>query len=280
MKNLVISPKILKIVPNPQNYTIVLRFLGTTPLSSNILNVYNSIAYQISKLFNLKPLEKPILAKTGLRDYLLSLLYSISEKYPNRKIVIVLDSIDQLQTIDYYTPDWLFDMLPTNLKMILSTLPNHGGILDGLKKQENFSDKNFLEIKSLDSSLAKFIIQDWLKKSERSISQSQWQVLDSMFEKNVLYPLYIRIIFDIIIKWTSFYVPDKEFMDANTIDKCIKYLFQSLEKTHGKLLFSRSMIYMTSFKNGISQNEIEDILSLDDEVLYDIFKFHAPIVSS
>lgn len=33
---------------------------------------------------------------------------------------------------------------------------------------------------------------------------------------------------------------------------------------------------MSSFKNGISESEIEDILSLDDDVLYDIFEFHAP----
>jgi hypothetical protein len=49
-----------------------------------------------------------------------------------------------------------------------------------------------------------------------------------------------------------------------------------MEKIHGKLLFSRAIIYMSSFKNGISEGEIEDILSLDDDVLYDIFEFHAP----
>ena len=36
------------------------------------------------------------------------------------------------------------------------------------------------------------------------------------------------------------------------------------------------MIYLSSFKNGISESEIEDILSIDDDVLYDIFEFHAP----
>ena len=44
------------------------------------------------------------------------------------------------------------------------------------------------------------------------------------------------------------------------------------------MLFSRAVIYMSSFQNGISENEIEDVLSLDDDVLYDIFEFHAPPV--
>jgi hypothetical protein len=54
------------------------------------------------------------------------------------------------------------------------------------------------------------------------------------------------------------------------------YLFEALEMLHGKLLFVRSVIYMSVFKNGISESELEDILSLDDDVLYDIFEFHAP----
>jgi hypothetical protein len=52
-----------------------------------------------------------------------------------------------------------------------------------------------------------------------------------------------------------------------------------LEKNHGKMLFSRTMIYMSSFKNGISESELEDILSIDDDVLYEIFEYHAPPVS-
>jgi hypothetical protein len=51
-------------------------------------------------------------------------------------------------------------------------------------------------------------------------------------------------------------------MACLSIDICIKYLFQYLETVHGKLLFERCIIYMGTFKNGISESEIEDILSL------------------
>ena len=51
-----------------------------------------------------------------------------------------------------------------------------------------------------------------------------------------------------------------------------------MEKIHGKMLFSRTIIYMSLFKNGICESELEDILCLDDDVLYDIFEFHAPPV--
>lgn len=48
----------------------------------------------------------------------------------------------------------------------------------------------------------------------------------------------------------------------------------------GKILFSRCMFYMSTFKNGISESELEDILSIDDDVLYEIFEYHEPPVSS
>lgn len=270
--------KIRKIVPDPQNYTIILRLMGTTPLSSNMLSIFNSIVHQLCKLFNLKKPEKSISSKAIiLKNYLLDQLTFITEKYPTKKIVIILDSIDQLHPSDY-TLDWFLDQLPRNVKMIYSTLPNHGEIMTHMKKYERLTTDCFLQITSLNTSLATLIIEDLLKKANRRISERQREVLNDKLAKGTLYPLYIKLLFDIISKWQSFYQPDDAFKNADTIDQCIIYLFRSLEKTHGKLLFSRSIIYMTSFKNGISENELEDILSLDDEVLYDIFEFHVPPV--
>jgi hypothetical protein len=271
--------KILKIVPDPDNYTVILRFFGTTPNSSNMTNVFISLINQLAKIFDLNLTEELRSNEKSLKEYLLNLLLTIHEKYPNRKIVFVLDSIDQLHPSNY-SLGWFPYELPPNTKIIFSTLPNHGEILANLKKEQNLLEEaNFVKIESLNSDLAKTIIQDWLKKSQRALSEQQWTVLDKVFASNTLYPLYVKLLFDIVSKWPSFYEPEKEFIDAKTIDKCIMYLFLILEKTHGKLLFSRSIIYMSSFRNGISENEIEDILSLDDDVLYDIFEFHAPPVS-
>ena len=170
-----------------------------------------------------------------------------------------LDSIDQLHSWDY-SLEWFITSFPKNIKMIFSTLPVNGGILHHLKT-ENMTT-NYVEIKSLNKELCFTILQDWLKKEKRNICATQWNILDKMLSHNMLYPLYIKLIFDIIVKWTSFYVPDNKFTNCKTIDQCIQYLFINMEIIHGKLLFSRAIIYMSSFKNGISESEIEDILSI------------------
>ncbi len=264
-------------MPDPENYSVILRFLGTTPATSNIIQAFNSIFHQICRIYNLKLPPHYMDSHTEIKNYFIGLLCYLSVELPHKKLIIILDSLDQLISSDYNL-DWLLFNFPPNVKMIYSVIPDHAGIFGNFKSNKAIAHEfNLIEIKSLDPGMARLILTDWLKKESRSLSVTQWNCLHSMFEKSqALYPLYIRIIFDIVSKWPSFYQPNDNFTKCLAIDDCIEFLFKSLEVFHGKLLFTRTIIYMTMFKNGISENELEDILSLDDDVLYDIFEFHAP----
>jgi hypothetical protein len=269
-----VTKEVFNYVPDPQNYSVVLRFLGTTPTSSSISSTLNSIIYQICRLFSLPMPKKQTAITSELKFMLLELLLLLKDTHPSKKVVIMLDSVDQLST-GGYNLDWVLPEFPSNTKMIYSTLPEHGNILPVFQQMiENPS--HIIEISALDKPLSKTILFDFLKKENRALSAKQWDVIDLMFDKANLFPLYVTLIFDIVIKWTSSYEPTQKFSSCVTIDKCIQYLFQFFEKVHGKVLFARTIIYMSIFKNGISENEIEDILSLDDDVLYDVFEFHAP----
>ncbi len=84
-----------------------------------------------------------------------------------------------------------------------------------------------------------------------------------------MYPLCVKLIYDIIM--TADILNESEIRKCLTIDNCIVYLFHLLDKSHEKAM---KMFYITIFKDGISQTELEDILSLDDDVLIEIFKRH------
>jgi hypothetical protein len=198
-------------------------------------------------------------------------------EYPHKKLVIILDSVDQL-THDAYNLEWVEYFLPPNIKMVYSTLPEHERILDNFRGRGQNLDPidNFLEVESLDASTAHSILSDWLRRESRRLSTDQLEIISKMFKATSVFPLYVKVIFDIVAKWPSYFKPDQKFQNCKSIDQCIMYLFESLEFLHGKLLFARTVIYMSVFKNGISESELEDILSLDDDVLYDIFEFHAP----
>ena len=50
------------------------------------------------------------------------------------------------------------------------------------------------------------------------------------------------------------------------VAECITSIFKKLEQKHGKILVQRALGYLSLSKNGLSETEMEDLLSLDDHV--------------
>ena len=92
-------------VPDPQNYSIITRFLGTTAKSSSIYKTYLTIALQLHYLLNY--LSRSSNRKNydtlsdcknvaSLTQFILSVLNEIKKIDSKRKIIILADSLDQL----------------------------------------------------------------------------------------------------------------------------------------------------------------------------------------
>lgn len=58
----------------------------------------------------------------------------------------------------------------------------------------------------------------------------------------------------------------------------IMMLFERIEKQHGRLLVFHALAYITASKSGLSESELEDLISLDDKVLDDVYQYHLPPV--
>ena len=58
----------------------------------------------------------------------------------------------------------------------------------------------------------------------------------------------------------------------------ISLLFQKVEEKHGWLLAAHCLAFLTASKHGLSESEMEDLVSLDDEVLADLYQHHLPPV--
>lgn len=54
----------------------------------------------------------------------------------------------------------------------------------------------------------------------------------------------------------------------------IMMLFERIEKQHGRLLVFHALAYITAAKSGLSESELEDLISLDDRVLDDVYQYH------
>ncbi|CAF4736102.1 unnamed protein product [Rotaria socialis] len=78
------------------------------------------------------------------------------------------------------------------------------------------------------------------------------------------------------LKWRSFdEKPDVDFEKIYDIDTVIAYLYAQLSEKHGQVLFIRAMAYLQQ-ADGLSETELEDMLSSDDDVLQSVFAHYLP----
>ena len=100
-----------------------------------------------------------------------------------------------------------------------------------------FPEETFKAIPKMSQEEAGDILDNWLKDAARSLTSQQ--------QNETKLPLTIR--------------------------KLIHSLFDRLERIHGKMLVSHALAYISGSKNGLTQSELEDLISLDDDILNDVY---------
>lgn len=106
------------------------------------------------------------------------------------------------------------------------------------------------------------ILNELLKNIKRCISSEQLPIVEEAL-KNCNTPLYVKLVFDQVSLWKSY---TSDIYLAPSISDCISKLFERIENQHGKVLVSHALAYITASKNGLSEAELEDLISLDETV--------------
>ena len=209
---------------------------------------------------------------TDLKNIFKELLTAI----PSRKrVIIMLDSLDQLSDVkDLNGLLWIPQKLSSNVKFTVSTIPEENNILDRLKSPEmNLSLIQFTEVTVMDKEQSRQVIQMWLHAQNRKLTTDQNALVDEHIKDNAK-PLYLKLIFDEISKWKSYQQTGKFY--CPNISSCLHRLFRKTEVKHGEMIVRHALGYLCASKNGLTNLEMEDVLSLDEDVLTDVFEFHVP----
>lgn len=253
----------------------IIQFLGTSPSSQDIYSVVKGFAGQLADTQGviLEPVGYTNMTK--LNSYLPRFLRLISRslKHP---AFIFLDSIDQLTPSDNaYSMKWLPLELPQNIHIIISTLPREYNILNNLKKRLPGEDC-YIEVKPLPESTGKEIIDAYLTSKKRTITEEQHETILQHLQRSPS-PLFLKLLLDQAVMWKS-YTPMSEIQLGSSVREAINMLFDRLEGKFGKLLVSRALGYMTVGVYGLTEVELEDMLSCDNEVLSEVYQYHDPPV--
>lgn len=254
----------------------IFRFLGTSPESSSIRSTIASICLQICEVYSMDAPKADI-----LEDYsqLIRFFHGLIASLPVsdvRPLVIILDSVDQLSpTNNAHLMNWLPKTCPQFIKIAISVLPNYHDILPNLRRSLPIENA-YIEVPTLTIEMGKEILEAWLQGLGRTLTEEQFELVLSSFTQCPK-PLFLKLIFTEASRWES-YTNVRGFDLGSDVPQAIRLLFQRLERKHGKTLTSRALGYITAGRNGLTENELEDALSLDDDVIDDVYQYWDPPV--
>eukprot|EP00004_Rigifila_ramosa_P014105 TRINITY_DN3180_c0_g1_i6.p1 TRINITY_DN3180_c0_g1~~TRINITY_DN3180_c0_g1_i6.p1 ORF type:complete len:927 (-),score=255.74 TRINITY_DN3180_c0_g1_i6:35-2815(-) len=267
------------------NMVFASRFVGSTSESTRTLSLIRSISLQIIRAYEFS--EK----FPDDDNQTFSFFKTLLENCPSaeRPLLIAIDSLDQLS--DTYG-DWLSNTaLPRNVFLVVSVIPSDPWfeqICGRLTTAEEISalnsekltlenhprPKNFIQVPRLAVEEGNEIVSAMISSSSRKLTPAQHQQVLDGFNVCPL-PLYLHLAVETALLWSS-YTPHTPL--AHSVRDLIHALFDRLERTHGRVLISRALGYITLAKYGLSGSELEDVLSCDDDVLNDVYQWWNPPV--
>uniref|UniRef100_A0A2C9K456 DUF4062 domain-containing protein n=1 Tax=Biomphalaria glabrata TaxID=6526 RepID=A0A2C9K456_BIOGL len=258
-----------------EDHVSIIQFLGTTPLSTDIYNVLFSLCGQLADITDSIMEPQSYRTMKALAMYLPRFFRTIGSilKMP---VIIFLDSLDQLDSKhDAYTAWWLPVNLPSNFKLVISTLPDHHEILTNLRNLVSL-EKNFVEVPLLPDVTSREIVARYLTFKKRQVNDYQIEFLLETFKKSPS-PLFLKLLMDHAVHWCS-YTPLLKLTLPDSVRVAINNLFQQLEIKFGSKFVQGALGLLTVGYNGLSEIELEDGLSCMDDVLNEVYRFHDPPV--
>ncbi|EGD76045.1 hypothetical protein PTSG_00754 [Salpingoeca rosetta] len=254
---------------------VVSRFLGTSRESGAartlMANVYRHIHRAVK---GKEPAASPAADFEKLtKQFQAALKLGTADK----PLVLVLDSLDQLSDEDQgRNLEWLpLASLPPNCAIVVSSLPDVGGCWEVLKA--TLPDMNQQHVAKISKDDADGILSTWLADAKRSLTPAQRSVVLGAYESCPT-PLYLRICTQFFaLRWTHADAIAPDFF-PKTVEGLMEKVFDELETRHGKETVRAALGYLSASRGGLSDNEMEDLLSCNDTVLDEIYEWWVPPV--
>ena len=241
--------------------TLVVRFIGATPGSSNGRALIESLCREISRAYGVDESDLP----GDYNGLVAELPRRLQLAEPERPLIIFLDAPNQLGPLDPARRlGWLPGRLPKNVKVIVSTLP--GDCEEALHAKR--PQPRFIRLPGLDAGEGDALLARWLARAGRALQPAQREEVLTRFRREGL-PLYLRLAFEEAKGWHSAQADVNLEEGIPGIIRGNVFRRLSDEANHGPVLVSHALGYLAAARYGLSEDELLDILSADEKVRQD-----------
>ncbi len=250
---------------------ILTRFISATPGSSNGRALLEDLCRQITRTYEGDESAIP----TEYRDLMEAFPIRLALANASKPLIIFLDALDQLSAQDQADQlAWLPVNLPEGVHMILSILP--GMPLERLMNR--LPSRALVQVEPMSLLEGVKILDAWLHGANRCLTEVQRGDILAKFKQCGGLPLYLKLAFEEAHRWRSFdglpLQSDQLPGLSADIPGILHDLFWRLEQesNHGHKLVAKTLGYLAAARNGLSEDEILDVLWADPDVQADFFR--------
>lgn len=243
---------------------VVCRFVGATPASSVGPQLLRSIWAEIDREYGVAGPGAPGDDTVLLSRFPEQLRLATAE----RPLLVLIDGLDQLPDHDPVRRlTWLPDYLPQHAWVAVSTRP--GAELDRLRGR--LDADQVVEVPGLSPEEGAELLDHWLGSGGRTLQADQAAAVLTAFESSGGLPLHLRLSAEEARSWPSWYEPPPLPVDVPSL---IDLLFARLarEDNHGAVLVGRALGLLAASRDGLTEDELLDLLSADPEVMSDFVR--------
>jgi len=256
----------------PKEQGAIIRFIGATPSSSDLRSLLTSLCRQMGVR------EVPVDMNDLVNTFRARL--STPGKRKNEPLVLFLDALDQLnQTDNAHMLKWLPRELGQNIKLVCSVLETDNTDTEPINRSEDsfinarrIWPGQLVQVGALDMEDGSKLLDVWLTDAHRLLQPEQRADLLNKFKACPL-PLYLKLAFEEarnLKSWEGllFSVVNIPSL-SNTVEDILDNLFSRLElpRYHGHHLVKSALSYLAASKNGLTEDELLDVLSADADVM-------------
>uniref|UniRef100_A0A3B3BH83 NACHT and WD repeat domain containing 1 n=1 Tax=Oryzias melastigma TaxID=30732 RepID=A0A3B3BH83_ORYME len=252
---------------------LVIRFLAAChPQRPDLDQVLHSACLQVSSACGLAP-PTPMTASspTEMQQFFRNILEEASQQ--GCTLLIVFDALEQLAEQNHtHKLHWVPTNLPPKVHLLVSMDTCSEAFVNMRLKTDSL--ENFFEVERLSGDEGEHIMESHLRASQRTLTPEQKDVVLQNFTPTGC-PLHLKLILSAVQNWTSFTPLTEQLLGANT-EEVMSQLLHRLEHKHGKELVGGALGYIALAREGLLEAELYDVMSLDDDVISEVYRYTHP----
>lgn len=263
---------------NREDVQIIQRYIGATPLSTDISSLLKNLCEELYSRFKYEDLKQAELANMAKHDQRNKIeeKWSIPDDYtrlsdrfrefvdivpPASNLILYLDALDQLNSSDNaYVLNWLPQKLKPNVRLVISVLEREDEAGQCLRSaQSMYRIAQMLQVQDMEPSEGREALRERLNDAKRTLTQEQEDSVLSGFA-GCPKPLYLQLASEEAKLWKSY---DGVLNLADDMPSIVRSMLARLsdKKNHGDVLVRAFLGLLTASRHGLSESEILELLS-------------------